>query len=422
MPKNPSLEAHVCDSLIELIREPTPEMCAALGEEVARHKVSVCYVSDPFKDYSALRNVSLGAVTANFLATHEERDVKDECGLILADLVGHRRDAYADSASGIAYDIDGWRTFDPVVEQRERLGLFGATWTTYSHWKNESETDANAALDWRKGIDPRAPFTDDQLRAYFDANKRRLGFYKAVRVLHGGWPVKVRRRGKDVHVYQFTHAPVSKLRTMFFFDESLPIPEIGKDGCKAIYRFIGDREFPEHWDETCCNVGRIHYLPAHRPGAPHDLEIHGGHLLKWRPIWEQIKAQVVTKRIEVRKHAATRLLMPSNADLAELAHHLRFVSPDIGRKDWCSVLSAIHNETNGSDDGRALAHSWSAGSPEKYDDDALDAYWAWLGENAGDGKGYRIGTIVWMAKQNTRWSPYRRTKPPLKPLPGKAWT
>ena len=47
--------------------------------------------------------------------------------------------------------------------------------------------------------------------------------------------------------------------------------------------------------------------------------------------------------------------------------------PDLSRPEWFKCIAAIHRETKGSEEGRKLAHEWSAGSPSKYDPDDLDA-------------------------------------------------
>lgn len=233
-----------------------------------------------------------------------------------------------------------------------------------------------------------------------------------VRALDGGKWTNAGDGGKPV--YRFEHAPVDRLRTLYFFDEPVPLAEVGQDGWRELYHHVGRERFGDDYDRTCANPARIQWTPAHPPGAPFDLTLHQGVLFSWRATWEAIKADVARRRHEAEARAAQRLKEPPK-DLAEIAHYLQFIPPDSARAVWLSAVLAIHNETKGSEDGRALAHSWSAGAPRLYNPEDLDSnIWDWASASERDGRGYTMATIVMHAKEH---SGFKRYRPRLKTVP-----
>ena len=113
------------------------------------------------------------------------------------------------------------------------------------------------------------------------------------------------------------------------------------------------------------------------------------------------------KRLAAQERAK-QSLTAAPASVAEIAHYLQFISASAGRDKWLPVILAIHNATKGSEEGRALAHSWSAGCPRQYNPEDLDAnIWDWASENERDGKGYTMGTIVHHAKAHAGFKRYQ---------------
>lgn len=70
----------------------------------------------------------------------------------------------------------------------------------------------------------------------------------------------------------------------------------------------------------------------------------------------------------------------------EMRKALAKLDPDMPEPEWAKVLWAIHHETAGSEEGRALAHEWSSGGlavdkiAAKYEPEAVDSRW----ERAGN--------------------------------------
>lgn len=85
-----------------------------------------------------------------------------------------------------------------------------------------------------------------------------------------------------------------------------------------------------------------------------------------------------------------------SADTAQLQEVLQFISntdaTDYGQ--WQTVCAAIHHETNGTQEGYALAVEWSAKSP-KHDESGMPAKWASFG---GFGNPATMGTLKMLAK------------------------
>jgi len=395
--KRASLETKADPALLRPLRHPPQEIVDAFGADVALHKVSLCEVSSRFSDFTPLRDVTVGGVLW-FLSDHAEEANKDSHGLIYADLHNRRRDITAQSVCAIARDVDGCLPFSDEVERAERAGFVGTTYTSHSHGKTRDEFGCEPAYKWR-GTPGSLPFTDEQAAAYLKSQGK--GYLTNVCVLNAGHPVHVEGKG---HVFQVEHDPVPKLRSIDFFDEAVPLAEVGQDGWRAIYHTLATDDYGGPiYDTACANPARIHYMPAHRPGAPFDREIYGERLRPWRETWERIKPDVVVRREKARP-ASAAALNEAPADLKEIAHYLGFISPSIGRKQWLSILCAMNRETKGSPEGRALAHAWSAGDPAKYDSEDLDRVWDWCDPDCGA----TMGTIIYHAKQADNYKRFPR--------------
>jgi predicted P-loop ATPase len=74
----------------------------------------------------------------------------------------------------------------------------------------------------------------------------------------------------------------------------------------------------------------------------------------------------------------------------------------VERSAWVACVFAIHYETGGSEDGRELAHAWSAQLPG-YDGQRLDYEWERLDASRPDAT--RAGTILRYAREVRGWEP-----------------
>lgn len=395
--KRSSLEASPDPALIDLLRHPSPETRSLLGDSLAETPFVACHVSDPFGDFSPMRDITVGGFSEYFLVDHCEQLSKAESGTIYADLHGERKNACASVVSALVYDLDGGKTYEAVRDQRQRHRHAGASWTTYTHWQITSQIDASAAIDWRSSrepIDARTPFTDEQVQALcVEFDHGRLAHLRNVRVANGGaW-----FQADGAYVLGLEHDPVDKIRDLYFI-EPIDLTELGIDGFKALYRAIGDELYGVGtYDASCCNPSRIFWNPAHPPGGRWELDLYPGDLYPWRKTWDRLMREVEARRIEKQMHAQQRLAEPPT-ELAEIAQVLKSIPASLGRKDWFACIGAIFHETRGSEEGRQLAHDWSSGDPFKYDPDDLDQnVWPWF--EAQDGATYTMGTLIYLARK-----------------------
>jgi hypothetical protein len=118
--------------------------------------------------------------------------------------------------------------------------------------------------------------------------------------------------------------------------------------------------------------------------------------------------------------------LPSGA-LSELREPLRFIDPDCDHERWFSVLATIFEYSGGSEDGRALAHEWSAGGKKYHDTvrhkrdgkELIDFYWAGGG---GKIRGFRIRNapkpeiFIRNLAFEAGWVPERPTFAPAPPM------
>lgn len=393
---NSSLEARPDPSLIEPLRHPSPVAREALGGSIAGRPFTACHVSDRYGDFSPLRDITIGGFCDYFLLEHCEQRSKEESGTIYADVHGQRKDRCALSVSALVFDIDGAKSYDAIRAQRERAGHAGASWTTFGSGQTITHISASTAIDWRCGkqpIDPRTAFTQQQIHDYCHENES-LSHLTNVRLGNDGtWKVI---DGK--HVLTIEHDLVEKVRDLFFI-EPISLAETGIDGFKALYRAVGNSLYGEGvYDPSCCNPSRIFWNPAHPMGADWELDLYGGTLYPWRDTWDQLKVDVDKRRLDNEGRAEQRLRAPA-PDLVQIAHALDSIPASVGRKDWFACIGAIFHETNGNEQGRQLAHDWSARDQRQYDPEDLDNnVWRWF-EHASGTK-YTMGTLIFLARKH----------------------
>lgn len=85
----------------------------------------------------------------------------------------------------------------------------------------------------------------------------------------------------------------------------------------------------------------------------------------------------------------------ATAWLKALLNHL---DPSIGRDDWLRVLMAISHETGGSEEGLALADTWSRNGNNYDGRESVENEWRTFDPDPP--KPVTIGTIIWMVEKN----------------------
>lgn len=79
--------------------------------------------------------------------------------------------------------------------------------------------------------------------------------------------------------------------------------------------------------------------------------------------------------LEIPKAEFTRKRQHFDGNLAELEKRLEHIDPDLSYDSWLRVLAAIHQETQGSEEGLYLADAWSSGGSTYKGPDEIERKW-----------------------------------------------
>lgn len=305
---------------------------------------------------------------------HVEQPRKDGLGFIFADLNGGRRDDNVKSVSCLGFDIDGKLSASRVNSAVSAAAVMAVVYTTYNHLRTESTVAAKSYRKWAAANGHGEAPTDASVQAFCAAHSK-SDHLTSVRVGNGGDTVRVKERGCVYDAFVIEHDPEHKIRVLFPAAHAIPIAVVGIDGYKAIYHAVGRHQFGDTYDRSCSNPARLHYGPSCRPGAKgHVIEHHAGTFFDWEPIYELLKDNLDKRRDEsARRHA--EWMNSSPGSLAELDYVLNVIPSDACHDEWFKVLGGIHHETRGSEEGRALAHEWSARDYDAYDANEIDTIW-----------------------------------------------
>lgn len=370
-------------------------------QSVQDHLISVTHV--PCKrttGFTSLPHVPIAAVVAGCFQEHEARDRKDGDALILGRCEGGKKSCHVAEVTAVGFDIDGTCSVNEIAERIAASGLARVWYTTYSHRATSTQTrDVNGVLASRHDSSNR-PVTDEEMSQYC-VHSGKYKHLKDVRVGAGG-VAQIDEEGKRYLAIE--HDAIDKMRLINFYEEPIPVPDIGLDMSKAIYRESAKQSLGadalDIIDLNCCSVNRLHFLPA-KPtstNAHHFIKITDGKLLDWRPMWDALK-EPVKKQREV---AAANFKTYSNTPLPLRLHQIKScldVIPPVDYGIWFKALAAVCNLTGGDPAARALADHWSQSAPEAYDDDVFDDTWRSILESDYAGPRAGMGTLVSLARQ-----------------------
>lgn len=242
-----------------------------------------------------------------------------------------------------------------------------------------------------------------------------------VEVLEGinCWPVVFRSSGgRGVHIFVVWDEPQDAYSVRERMKQVLGDCGL-KDGAKGVAQ--GEVEvFPKQDSVSADGFGNQFILPLHGQSAPLepllDFEVMPREYaldLEWRasapvPVLEKPVREVAVYDTETTPEA-----------LRELASALAFLKNDedgLGYDEWRNVISGIHHETRGSDEGYALALAFSARSAKFEETELREKVWDWL-----TGKGYSdnpvtAATIYKMARDEG-WQDVSAESFPVLPSP-----
>lgn len=142
--------------------------------------------------------------------------------------------------------------------------------------------------------------------------------------------------------------------------------EKGLDGTPFMVRMVEDTSFfgPDQWEDRKAKIEALEPKTAPKP--------------------------------KLSERAMPQAQSFAETDLSEVEEMLSYIDPDAGGYgQWCDVLMAIHDHTDGGSDGLALAEQWS-GRGAKYKAGEVQDKW----RSFTPGGGITKGTIAELARQN----------------------
>lgn len=381
-------------SILEVLRDDT--------ETTVMPSLEGCHVSFAYlatqkaRSYVIYDDISARMFVDRFLSSHNEQTDKHLHGIIPAECEAYRVGSCIRKVTMFIYDFDGALSLEAVDNALRTFGGAAVRHTSYNHKK--STTKLERVRDVTDSRDPPSigPLTDADAKHYCAITGKYSGLTNVV-VGNGGVLVS----SADGPYYVVHHDPIDKCRVYIFLLQPILLSEVGLDGYKSLYETVGDRLFGEDtYDPVPSNAGAIFFLPAKPVGClvDHSITHQDGPVFDWSEDWLNVQAEVLKRR----EAAATKVLhfavSDHGAGLPNIAAALQHIPPvDFGV--WKSVIAAVHHETNGSEEGRALVHQWSALSPAQYDQAAVDRLWDYFGDSDTTARKATYGTLVYHARK-----------------------
>lgn len=350
--------------------------------------VTFALVGNRSSDFQVIENMPRDLLANHILSRHDCREEKDGPGVIWADIADLRTNASVRAVTALSYDVDGPIELDELRSRLQAFGHRAVLHTTSSHLKTISSVPASV-------FGAAKVITDEMLRQHLvDTRKTYL---QNVVLLHDG---KARLK-KERLVFEFRHDPIAKCRVIVFISSPIEITlGIGIEGYRAVYRVVGDHLFGAgNYDGACANPARLNYLPSHQPAGAYATYLLDGPPLDWSPYWERVKPDVERREHERNRRAQ---MAETTTDLKVLAHTIKPI-PAHDYFIWLRVIAGLHHATDGGEDGRALAHEWSA-TAGNYDERAVDRLWDGLDPDHPNP--VTLGSLIFLARQfDPSWSP-----------------
>lgn len=374
-----------------------------LGEEAAMKPINVSYIVSDRQGFFPL-DVTFGGYVMMFCSRHPEQSQKEMNGTVWGEMPGHRADKQVTAVYALSYDCDDTISLPEFDAALDKFGAAGVAWTTYNHGRTVTKIIDKHRVALMNSRGPRiaTPLTDKEAREFCAATKK-YATLKNVRVRAEG---VLQDATTADPFYLIEHDPLVKFRAVLLLKEPIPLSEVGQDGYRALYCSIGDTIFGAgNYDPACKNPSRIQWNPAKPTGSnvEHKVLAYRGELLDWRPTWEKLKVRIEKERAAAEAEAEARMKARENGngDLYDVVQCLAHIPACCSYDVWIKVLGAIHNESGGSEDGRKLAHAWSAKCPTEYSPETIDDLWDYF-ESGGSGRKAGIGSLIMLAQERCK--------------------
>lgn len=211
---------------------------------------------------------------------HVSRAEKDGPAIVAGAIVGGERKGVAvERLSFLIFDVDGTQSIDKVRELTKATGKYALLYTTYSHLKTVEWVKTDSYSKWaaRKHQPPK--HTPESVLAYLKDNDK--GYLTNVVVTE-----QPQHTAEGVAI-KVTHDPVHKIRVVFPLARDFVMADSGGytsadhiQEWKRIYAGVATA-IGYDFDKACMDPARLHFLPAHKEGAPYAFEHFDGPLLDY---------------------------------------------------------------------------------------------------------------------------------------------
>lgn len=223
----------------------------------------------------------------DLLSTHTPTKKKDGQCFVAGQFEGGQRLApNVTQIDLLVYDVDGGSTIKALDERLGEPNMpMSIMYTTYSHETDKTLVKAEGFAKWATTNKMPSLPTQERICEY-------LAFLKKTVVLDSNPifdPEADTEHTPEGIFYVVRHDPIHKARIVFLLETPIVLRKLGNSSktflneYKRIYHGVGEA-LGLDFDVSCSDPSRLHYLPAHPPGATNYSVLfneNGGKLLNW---------------------------------------------------------------------------------------------------------------------------------------------
>lgn len=339
-----------------------------------------------------------GAIV-HLASEHAIRGEKDGPAVIFAEVRGERVDKNVEQISALGYEIDGKLTLDRTLALVESSGLEAIVWTTHNHLRESQHITLGEFTAWHtRAHGSREMPTDASVREYCAQNSK-YDHLDNVHLVDNGRTRWIRERGKDIIVFDITHEPEHKLRIVFLLGSAINLKDdtFSVQDYKRLYVWFGSKIFGNAFSTESKNPARIHYWPSRICQREAFSALISGTPIDTAKLLEEFERDQAKAGATKSTHVSPP--KRSKTRFKELEDVVGQIPPDIGYQDWFKCIAAIFHETDGSDEGAELAHSWSSGDP-RYAFEEVEKIWHSLSPNHSHP--VTMGTLIQIGRAHNK--------------------
>ena len=345
-----------------------------VGRDVLAHTIVVTSGENKYADQWGQTELCVGAV--GWMCGQFLDGPKDDWGFLLTRFKGVKRQTEdALEKYGELIDDDGVIGREALISGVMQSDFLVAMYATHSDGKCKGIIDSAEYANWSAEYNfPKRP-TDKTAADFLNRRYPDGPAYRDVEVRFEGIEYQPGSYGFPV-----TFEPQERTRCVIFYKRSLDrflldrfkklpgaYPEFGRRVERQIFGCNG-------CDELCLKINQFGYLPTKPVDNPAYKPFAGtfGHqLFDPVPVAEAVLAEFKSKSAAKVRPQKTGL---PTSDLKGLWHILGHIPSDLPYLEWRNAIWAIHHATDGSDEGRELAHMWSA-RDRRYREQEVDKLW-----------------------------------------------